>query len=91
MSTELNVAITKEWQSVSVLSGVAVGTEMFLQYADNPSGERIYFREGNKPPQDSIEGSWIGKDKLLVTLEAGSAEYWFRSRNNTLLMHVRSY
>lgn len=67
------------WQSLNVLSGIAVGSAMVIQ---NKSTNWFYMVESNTQPVDSstegVDVTSLHYNYAVVTTDAGDLEYWVR-------------
>ena len=85
---EADITITNKWQKLSDLTGLPVGTATELQYRGGPY-QHVVFREGDEPVSNSLSGSRLDYTTPLVTILAGSEEYWLRLRKGFCQLHWR--
>lgn len=79
-----DIRIDNTWQSLNVLSGVAVGSEFSIQ---NKSGKVISLREGAQPAADYKGGKSLGSGET-TTAVAGSLEVWCLAIHGDGLIYV---
>ena len=85
-----DTVITKEWQSIYSLVDEPVGTELICRFKGNLKSNRVYFVEGDKPDKKSLKGDWLDPLHPEVIILQGSDNYWFRTRDVHVQIHVRS-
>jgi len=67
--------LSSEWQNLNLLTGIAVGNEIFLQ---SQSSSRIYLRQSaTEPPAGSLDAVIIDFKETWI-VKAGSITTWVR-------------
>ncbi len=82
MSDVIYSSELSEWQSLNVLSGIAVGTPMLIQ--NKSSGWFILQESDTKPADDNKSGTYISdmyKSYAIAETGSGDLEYWIRPTN----------
>lgn len=77
-----NITVTNEWQSINSLSGIAIGTAIYIQ---NKSPLDMYIAEGTQPSSNSTDGAVLTPLREIdsaVSILAGSLEIWVRLTTN---------
>ena len=88
MTTINDIESTEEWQSLVALTGIAAGTEMHIQYKGYH--EDLVLSEGTQPAPESIRGRLLTDLARDAIIDAGSDEYWIRTKRDECDVHVEA-
>ncbi len=79
------VQISNQWQSLNTLSGVAVGTAMFIQ---SQSSSRVYFKQQDAQPAAGSIDAIIVLPFTTWQVGSGSKETWVRCDDTAGQLYV---